>query len=510
LIERTDGNPMLIRLALGQTHADPAELVEHLEAQPGVSEYLMRSTLADLSDPSRRLISLLAVFRHPVNPLDDRLIEAAEAITSLGGPFDAASGIAELRRRQLIDDAKRASLHPLVHDHVYAGLIGTTAGRKRLHQLAADYCEQVLDDPLEATWHYARAGDPAEAADLLAARAAELTARGQSERAADLAASLLDSSQGDSARQLLVARGDLLVHTERAAEAEEAYRDALARPAASAVRAGVAWRLAQCLLQRGKVGEALTLCRSALAGLAGDEDVLRAQIIAVQSQAHLMLSEFGAAAEAAGQAAAIADRVVAITPDIAASVRGRCYGVLGITERMRGNPAAAASWLTRSLAAARAAGLRQLASRARFNLAAIAHERGDFTEAIGLYEEALAESQAIGDAYGTARVLHSLGMISHHRAEHEKAIALYEESCSLRRRMGDQAGAANSEHSLALVLLSLHRRTRTRGWSGSASRTERGLSQVVQRRGDQVVRMGHALAEVVDVDLDPHAGLDGP
>ncbi len=498
LIERTDGNPMLIRLALGQAHPDPADLVEHLEAQPGVSEYLMRSTLADLGEPSRRLIGLLAVFRHPVNLLDDRLIEATEAIESLGGPFDVASGVAELRRRQLVDDATRASLHPLVHDHVYAWLIGTAAGRKRLHQLAADYCEQVLDDPLEAAWHHARAGDPAEAADLLAARAAELTARGQSERAADLAASLLDGSQGDSARQLLVARGDLLVHTERAAEAEQAYRDALARPAAPAVQAGVAWRLAQCLLQRGKVNEALALCRSALAGLAGDEDVLRAQIIAVQSQAHLMLSEFDAAAAAAAEACAVADGFAAITPDVAASVRARCYGVLGITERMRGKPGEGASWLTQALAAARTAGLRQLASRALFNLAAIAHERGDITDAVALYDQAQAESQAIGDAYGTARVLHALAMISHHRAEHGKAMALYEESCSLRRRMGDPAGAANSEHSLALVLLSAGR---VKEAADMLSRVVEATGGIGERRSLAYYLDSMAMIALVEADL---------
>ena len=470
LIERTDGNPMLIRLALGQAHPDPAELVEHLEAQPGVSDYLMRSTLAGLGEPSRRLIGLLAIFRHPVNLLDERLIEASE---SLGGPFDVASGIAELRRRQLVDDATRASLHPLVHDHVYAWLIGTTAGRKRLHQLAADYCEQVLDDPLEAVWHHARAGDPAEAADLLAARTADLTARGQSESAADLAASLIDDIQGISARQLLVARGDLLVHTERAAEAEQAYRDALLLPAAPSVRAGVAWRLAQCLLQRGKVGEALELCRGALDRLAADEDVLRAQLIAVQSQAHLMLSEFGAAATMATQACATADRFADITPDVATSVRARAYSVLGITERMRGQPAEAVSWLTRSLEAARAAGLGQMAGRALFNLAAIAQERGDITEAIKLYDEALAQAQPIGDAYGTARVLHALAMISHHRSEHDKAMALLEESCSLRSRMGDRAGAANSEHALALVLLS----------AGEVARARDMLSRVVEASG---------------------------
>jgi hypothetical protein len=190
---------------------------------------------------------------------------------------------------------------------VYAWLIGAAAGRKRLHRVAAAYCEQVLDDPLEAAWHYARAGLLAEAAGLLAAGAAGLAARGQPERAADLAAELLGQGRasGDTARQLLTARGDLLLHTQRAAEAEDAYRKALACPASPAVRARVAWRLGQCLLQRGNVDEALALCCGAAAGLDGDETVLRAHLMAVQSQAHLMLSEFGAAASAAsGQALA--------------------------------------------------------------------------------------------------------------------------------------------------------------------------------------------------------------
>lgn len=224
-----------------------------------------------------------------------------------------------------------------------------------------------------------------------------------------------------------MARGDLLVHTERAAEAEQAYRDALARPAAPAVQAGVAWRLAQCLLQRGKVSEALTLCDSALVPLAGEEDVLRSQIIVVRSQAHLMLSEFDAAVTVAAQACAIADRVAAIMPDVAASVRARGYSVLGITGRMRGQPAEAAGWLARSLEAARTAGL-----------------------------------------------LHALAMISHHRCEQDKATALLEESCALRRRMGDRGGAANTEHSLALVLMS----------AGQIGQARDLLSRVVEASGE--------------------------
>src|SRR5215470_6761721 len=122
LIGRTAASPMLIRLALGQVRTgdpDPAELIETLESQPQVSAYLLQTTLGGLSEPSRRLISLLAVFRHPVDLLNEQLIEASE---ELGGPFDVAGGLEELRRRQLVGHAARASLHPLVHDHVFAWL----------------------------------------------------------------------------------------------------------------------------------------------------------------------------------------------------------------------------------------------------------------------------------------------------------------------------------------------------------------------------------------------------
>ena len=301
LIDRTGGSPMLIRLALGQLRPGgpaAAEVIGRLEAEPGVVGYLLQATLGDLSEPSRRLISLAAVFRHPVDLLDERLIDASE---SLGGRYDVLAGLDELRRRQLVDHPARADLHPLVRDYCYATLLGAAAGRRRLHRLAAAHCERVLNDPLEAGWHYLRAGDSAEAADLLAARTAEIVAGGRSGPAADLAAELLAAGKltGETERVALITRGDLLLHTERAGEAEEAYRDALARPAPPVVRAEAAWRLAQSLLQRGRVPEALELCRATASGLTGDEEVLRAQLGVVRSRAHLMLSEFGEAAAGA-------------------------------------------------------------------------------------------------------------------------------------------------------------------------------------------------------------------
>src|SRR5262249_27116609 len=151
----------------------PAAFVDRLEATPTIAGYLLQTTLAGLSGAARGLLAQLAVFRHPVDLLDKRLTGAMD------GPSGPLGGLEELRRRQLVDNAARASLHPLVHDYVYAWAV-SAADRAELHRVAAAHCEQVLADPLEAGWHYAQAGDAPHAAALLTAHAPELTASGRS------------------------------------------------------------------------------------------------------------------------------------------------------------------------------------------------------------------------------------------------------------------------------------------------------------------------------------------
>jgi ATP/maltotriose-dependent transcriptional regulator MalT/transcriptional regulator with XRE-family HTH domain len=505
LIARTDGNPMLIRLALGQLAAaepDPATLVDRLEAQSAVSAYLLRTTLAGLGDPGRLLTALLAVFRHAVDLHDPRLIEASQA---MAGPYDATGGIEELLRRQLVNDAARAALHPLVHDHVYAGLTGDAVRRRGLHRLAASHCDRVLGDPLEASWHYARAGDTGEAADLLVASGPGLAAHGRSARAADLVSELLagDPVDNETARQLLALRGDLLLHTERAGEAEQSYRSALAVAAPPAVRAGVAWRLAQCLLQRGQPPEALELCRTAATGLADGDIVLRGQLTTVEAQADLMLSRFDDAASAAGAACQLADQLAAIAADVAASIRARAYGVLGVVARLRGRPDEARELMRQALAAARTAGLRGQAGRALFNIAAIAHENGELDQAERLYGQALAEMRLAGDAFGTASVLHAQGKMRHSCGATDEAMALLLEACALRRRLGDPHGAANSEHAYAHVLLSVGQTGQARAMLAEVLSTTEELGE---RRSRAHYLDSMAMFALVEGDLSAAAG----
>ena len=503
LIARTDGNPMLIRLAVGQlSTGDPAALVERLEAQSAVSAYLLRTTLAGLSEPGRLLTALLAVFRYPVDLHDERLIDASQALT---GSYDAVAGLEELLRRQLVGDAARAALHPLVRDHVYAGLSGDGRHRRDLHRLAGAHCEQALGDTLEASWHFARAGEPAEAADLLIARGAGLAAHGRAARAADLVTELLasDAISDDTTRQLLVVRGDLLLHTERAGEAEQSYRAALARPASAGLRADVSWRLAQSLLLRGQPPEALELCRTATEGLASGDIVLRAQLAAVEAQALLMLSRFDDAAASAARACELGDQLAAMTGDVAASVRARGYGVLGIVARLRGRPDEARELLRQGLAAARAGGFTGLAGRALFNSAAIAHESGDLDQAQRLYGQALAELRSAGDAHGTASVLHAQGKLRHCSGATDEAMALLLEACALRRRLGDRHGAANSEHAYAHVLLSVGQTAEAHAMVAEVLAT---TAELGERRSRGYYLDSMAMIALADGDLTAAAG----
>jgi ATP/maltotriose-dependent transcriptional regulator MalT len=463
LLARTGGSPMLLRLALGHLNAhdpDAPLLVDRLEAQPEVASYLVETTLGRLAPGSQRLVALLSVFRRPVDLHDETLLELCAAA---GEAYDHLAAIQELQRRQIIDHPARAALPPLLRAHGYATLLADVGRRRRLHRVAAEWSERVADDVLEAAWHYTRAGDADAAADLLAARITALVERGEAFAAGDLVEDLLRAVRTsaepdpDVVRQLLVARGDLLVHTDRAGEAEEAYREAFVRPAPATVRGQVGWRLANVLLERGGVAEALELCRAAATGLTDADVVLVGQLAAVECRAHLMLSDHDTALLVGRRALELAETIRPVSPRVAAEVAARAHAVLGVVRRLRRETAPALRHLASSVAAARMAGLPQLAARSTFNIGALRFEQGELDDATHIFTDLLPDMRARGDSYGAGRVLHAMGVIRLNQGDPAAALGLLAEAADTKRRLGDLAGAGTSEHSTALALLALGR-----------------------------------------------------
>jgi ATP/maltotriose-dependent transcriptional regulator MalT len=66
LLQKTDGSPMLLRLALGQLRnqrIEPVLFIDQLERQPQIAAYLIETMLRGLPNDVWCLISLVAVFR---------------------------------------------------------------------------------------------------------------------------------------------------------------------------------------------------------------------------------------------------------------------------------------------------------------------------------------------------------------------------------------------------------------------------------------------------------------
>jgi ATP/maltotriose-dependent transcriptional regulator MalT len=470
LLDRTGGNPMLLKLAIGQIHdnlAAPARFIDHLETQPQVAAYVLETVLHDLSPAAMLLTEMLSVFRQPVNLYDESWPELLHEIPAAQ---DQAAAIAELQRRHLIDHPAQAALHPLVRDHVYATLSTRRKHKRRLHRLAAQWSEFTAHDILEAAHHYVCAGQLAQAGEALTDQVETLLNQGQAFNAVALVDDMLAQAQQaakpsapqppddmrDLIRQLLTIRGDLLVHTLRTAEAEDNYRQALLLTTQPEVWANIVHRLAGYLVQHGKGLEAARMCRE-VGALVPNHTWLLAQLAAIESEAHVSVGACKEAERVANQALALANQLLPVMPQLAEGVRARAYGTLGEAQRYQSRPQAALDSWQQAITAARRAGLRRLEYRYPGFMGLMLIELGRLEEARQLCSEALAQLNAIGDSYAAAQALAVIAYIHHVQGDQVTTLELIQQAGDLRRRLGDFANAAIFENGRVWALLILGR-----------------------------------------------------
>jgi ATP/maltotriose-dependent transcriptional regulator MalT len=463
LLARADGNPMLLRIAAPQLleHKTDAEaFLERLESQTQVASYLLGAMLHDLSSDAQWLISLLSVFRQPVDLYEETLVEAIQKSSQL---TNLNAAVMELQRRYLIENARHAYLHPLVSDFLLASLAANAPLRKHLHRLAARWLEGRHSDLVESAFHWMRAGELEQAAEVIGDQGDALFQRGQAKAAVAVVEETIERvarKRGDTTnlrRSLLTARGDLLRGTFRAAEAEASYREALSLAQGQpTVRAGIVRSLAYLLLQRGQPAEALRLCQSASAELSPDDIVQRARLASIESRGHLVLSHYEEAERIATEAIALANQFAEALPLTADDVWARSERTLGWINYTR-HPEGDESLVhyRRALECARRAGLRVIECAILSNTATALNERGDADGAQEAYQQALQGYEALGDMYGAAGILHNLGVALANREDYEAALARFEQASEIERRIGDWEGLLSSESARASALMAL-------------------------------------------------------
>jgi ATP/maltotriose-dependent transcriptional regulator MalT/transcriptional regulator with XRE-family HTH domain len=464
LITRTGGSPMLLRLALGQLPGGApagapgsALLVERLENEPRVTSYLVETTLSGLSSAAWRVLSLLAVFRQPVDLQDEYLVELSQAAD---GPYDLTAALDEVRHRQLIDNPAAATLHPLVRDQVYARMVGDLHRRRRLHRVVAEWSEHRRGAILEAVYHFSQAGEADRAADLLTAYAGELVSQGLALPAADLAETLLrrrrpDGEEDPPTEALLAVRGELLANTVRTAEAVVAYQEATVA-AAPARRPYLMWRLAQVKLQQGSTAEAVDLCVEAAACGPADT-LLAAQLATTTAHAHAALSSYDEAIAEANRALDLVGHTTRDPAKVVAEVRARAHLTIGQVLRIQRRFDEAVEQVRQALAAAERSGRADLVDRVRYLEAVVSFEQGDLAAAAAVFTDVLARFQQLGDSYGAARVLLALTQVHLNRAELTEALETIDRSLAIRGQLHHAQGIASAIAVRAEVLLALGR-----------------------------------------------------
>jgi tetratricopeptide (TPR) repeat protein len=81
----------------------------------------------------------------------------------------------------------------------------------------------------------------------------------------------------------------------------------------------------------------------------------------------------------------------------------------------------------------------------------LAYARGDYDEAVRLYQQSIEIKEQFGDWAGAARSYGNLGVIAQSRGDHDEAARQYQRSLEIWERLGDEAGMADSSHNLGTL-----------------------------------------------------------
>jgi tetratricopeptide (TPR) repeat protein/transcriptional regulator with XRE-family HTH domain len=465
MMRLVDNNPMLLQMAAGQLRdrrVDAATFIKNLGTHSRLTVGLVNAVIGDLRE-YEDLLAFLSVLREPINLFDESL---AVLLAKKIGQFDLNDALTTLVQRQIIVSPAQASLYPLIRDAVYARLSVNAPRKQQMHALAAEWYEQTSENVVEIAYHYTRADMLDRATSALVDQAQTILSRGRGRAAVEVVDDILlrlkrrESVQG-LLRQLLTVRGDLLVNTEQAGEAEADYRDAYALALkdrlAGVPRALLALRLGNCLLQRGKGQEVISLLQEINQDVHRSDAPLQAQMAAALSRAYLMRSRFDEATEQARRALGLAETFTHLMPKLAARVYAQTNSVLGVVQHVHRDYQSAIRHLNQAVDAARLAGMTNVEYRCLLNLGNVQFDIGRFDEALTTYGQALDGFESVGDHYAAGHVLSNLGNIYYAQGRLEKALKSCEQAITIKQQLGDRQGLAHTENLRALVLIALGR-----------------------------------------------------
>jgi transcriptional regulator with XRE-family HTH domain/tetratricopeptide (TPR) repeat protein len=496
ILARTAGNPLLLRLAVGQLEQGrqaPPAVVGQNSAYAPVNQFanqVVNQVVEQLPVSARLLLDWLVVWRNVIDLTDPALAEwlathfgQVELFQSTER-YDHSRAVDLLRRKRIVDLDTHAYLHPLLREPLAIALHADPPRRHEMHRLAAGWAEEQ-GDRIQAAHHCCTAGDLVRACNLLEESdetgASPVRTKAQTHAATAVIDEVLvqlqrlqrhnnvqsesteSSTPRETAREmrarLLALRGDLLINTLRAAEARDNYRSSIDLTAAPVTRAQLAQRLALSLLRIGHSQDALNLCEDALRTLEGNSSAettnLRLQLSGVLVRAYIAEGRLDDAATLCHEAIAAARLLRLSKPTLAEKVLTNAHLGLGYVLRRRADNAQARIHFERAVVHARAGGAHGEEAEALSHLCVTLRELGDFVRSEQSGLAALEIAQSAGNDFLVANILHRLSITSYYHNELMVALERSEQAAALQRQMGDAGGMVLCDSLQALVLTSI-------------------------------------------------------
>jgi tetratricopeptide (TPR) repeat protein len=257
---------------------------------------------------------------------------------------------------------------------------------------------------------------------------------------------------------LLWRQGEALLGAGRAAEAERAFRELLARMEAGAAfdagyqHCAVLTGLGRSLHAQGQPGQAAEVYRRVLAETAALEqtDNVRRHAGALHADLADALADLGRYAEARAEYGAALEIVRGLGDERSASV---VLGQLGTLALAQGDLAEARRRHLEAVDAFRAMGEAQHEAIYLHQLGRVAEEARDWAEAERCYKESLALDERLGNKAGAAQTCNQLAMVAGSAGRPAEAERWYRRAIALGEEVEDTKGVALYCNNLADLLL---------------------------------------------------------
>jgi tetratricopeptide (TPR) repeat protein len=228
-------------------------------------------------------------------------------------------------------------------------------------------------------------------------------------------------------------------------ELRDALNDA---PTDSSVWSSLAFELANVLVTRGELEQAISLYEQVLAAQEALGD-LQGKSVTLHQMANVLVTR-----GELDRAMALYEQALA-AQEALGDVRGKSATLHAMANVLVtwGDLASAMALYEQVLTAQEALGDLQGKSVTLHQTANVLVTRGELDRAMALYEQALAAQEALGDVRGKSATLHAMANVLARRGELDRAMALYEQALAVQEALGDVRGKSATLHAMANVLV---------------------------------------------------------